>query len=167
MHGPARAARRSSHPVLVFAKTKNLEHNLNAAGNAELIENPKQGILDGNSQAPCDLPIGQAFRHTANYIVSPLGKDRFTRRFDQSHRFRLTQGLDHISELRTICPDLALMNATNALGETFEDSAREKIPWARARSSDLLNDRWHHPVGRALIAHTAGANDSGPCRKHN
>jgi hypothetical protein len=116
------AARRSSHPVFVFAKTKNIEHNLNPAGNAELIENPKQVILDGmlgKSQAPCDLPIGQAFRHTANYMLFPLGKDRFTRRFDRSHRFRFTQSLDRISELRTICLDLALMNAMNALGETF------------------------------------------------
>jgi hypothetical protein len=29
------------------------------------------------------------------------------------------KALDHISELRTICPDPALMNAMNALGETF------------------------------------------------
>jgi hypothetical protein len=60
---------------LVFAKTKNKEHNLNAAGNAELIENPKQVILHGmlgKSQGPCDLPIGQAFRHRELHRVPPL-----------------------------------------------------------------------------------------------
>jgi hypothetical protein len=59
------AARRSSHPVFVFAKTKNIEHNLNAAGNAELIENPKQVILTVCSVSPRHLAISRLDKPSA------------------------------------------------------------------------------------------------------
>jgi hypothetical protein len=122
MRGPALGRSEKQPSSLCLCENEKHRAQPQPGWNAELIENPKHVILDGmlgKSQAPCDLPIGQAFRHTANYMLFPLGKDRFTRRFDRSHRFRFTQSLDRISELRTICLDLALMNAMNALGETF------------------------------------------------
>src|ERR1700733_12820971 len=74
MRGPGEAAPRNSHPVFCLCENEKHRAQPQPGWKSRAYRKSETRILDdmlGKSQAPCALPIGQAFRHAANYILFP------------------------------------------------------------------------------------------------
>jgi hypothetical protein len=112
------------------AAVESVEDNLDTAGNAELIKDSKQVILDGvlsELKALGDFAIGESLGDAANYIDFAGGKrgDAIAAEIGES---RLCQRLEQIMQFGTAGPDLAHVYTLNALGKQAEGFGAAENP---------------------------------------
>src|ERR1700730_3418423 len=98
------------------------EEELEAAGDTKLVIYPKKIILDSvlaQSQALSYFTIGESFGQAANHVHFPLGKQTQTICINCAHYRRRCQCLHRKRHLLTVGPDLSLVYASDALGESL------------------------------------------------
>ena len=121
------------------AAAESVEDNLDTAGNAELIKDSKQVILDrvlSELEALGDFAIAQSFGYQANYIDFAAGKRGETIAAEIGES-RLCERLEQKVQLGAAGPNLAHVYALNALGKQAEGfGAAENPVRAGAKSLD-------------------------------
>jgi len=104
------------------AASKSVEHDLDPAGNAELVKNSKQVILDrvlSELEALSNFPIGESLGYATNYIDFARGKRRVGAVAEIRKR-RLRERLEQKVQLAAARPHLARVYALNALSKQAE-----------------------------------------------
>src|SRR6185437_7238304 len=100
-----------------------VEHQLHAAGNAQLVEDAEQVILYrvlAEVELAGDLAVGEAFSDAGDHLLLALAEQAFALGIYDVERGDLAESLQHELELVIVGPDLSLVHAHDALAQHFE-----------------------------------------------
>lgn len=96
---------------------ESVEHDLDAAGHSQLVEDPEQVIFDGvlcQLQALRDLAIGKALCDATHHIGFTHGKQS-TIYVETAREAGLSQSLEYVLQFSAAGPNLAAVDTLDAL----------------------------------------------------
>ena len=101
---------------------KAVEDEFDACGDTELVEYLEQIIADGvlaESEMLRDFPVGKAFSNKADDAFLAFGKKIFQARL-QGQGSTAFEGIEQVSEMLAVGPDLPAVHRVNALAKSLE-----------------------------------------------
>ena len=105
-----------------------VEHQFDAAGDAELVKNPKQMLLNGmfaQTQLARSLAIAETVGHQGNRLLFPPSQEIVTPAFTARSEGTRVTNVEQVLQLLSVRPDLSAAYSTDALAKCTEGSARE------------------------------------------
>jgi len=115
-----------------------VEHQLHAGRNAQLVEDPKQILLDrvfAQHQRAGDLAIAQTLGDECNNLFLPRGEKILSSMIHHPQSRPARDSFEHVIELLSIGPDLSAGHAVN----TFAQQAQ--VGFVGAENSPRRSER--------------------------
>src|SRR6185437_8154677 len=148
--------------IIRFSLTmaEGVENQFDAAGDAELVENAEEVILNrmlAEVELLGDFAVGEALSDAGDHLLLALAEQALALGVDNVKWRHLAQGFQDELQFAIVGPDLALVHANNALAQHFEGlGAAENTAGTAAESI-----HYQVPVGGIQQQNGAGAGMGG------